>query len=103
MSLPLAWELVLYLALPATVVSGFSFTFTSEPQQCSNLSLSISGSGTPPYSVLIIPVGPTPLQNNIEARTVVYQQFPGNSASISFQLKYPTNSQFVAVVSIHTL
>ncbi|KAI6124564.1 hypothetical protein EDD16DRAFT_555924 [Pisolithus croceorrhizus] len=83
----------------ATVVSGFSFTFTSEPQQCANLSISITGAGTPPYSVLIIPYGPSPLPNNVEARTIVYEQFPGNSSSVSFQLKYPSTSQFVAVVS----
>ncbi|KAI6019848.1 hypothetical protein F5J12DRAFT_813617 [Pisolithus orientalis] len=83
----------------AAVVSGFSFTFTSEPQQCANLSLSITGAGTPPYSVLIIPYGPSPLPNNVEARTIVYEQFPGNSSSVSFQLKYPSTSQFVTVVS----
>ncbi|KAI5996298.1 hypothetical protein EDD15DRAFT_510684 [Pisolithus albus] len=83
----------------AAVVSGYSFTFTSEPQQCANLSLSITGAGTPPYTVLIIPYGPSPLPNNIEARTIVHQPFPDNSSSVSFQLKYPSTSQFVAVVS----
>lgn len=83
----------------AAVVSGFSFTFTSQPQQCANLSISISGAGTPPYSVLIIPYGPSPLPNNVEARTIVHEQFPDNSSSVSFQLKYPSTSQFVAVVS----
>ncbi|KAI6043961.1 hypothetical protein EDC04DRAFT_2890376 [Pisolithus marmoratus] len=83
----------------AAVVSGFSFTFTSQPQQCANLSISITGAGTPPYSVLIIPYGPSPLPNNVEARTIVYEEFPGNTSSVSFQLKYPTTSQFVAVVS----
>ncbi|KIJ58893.1 hypothetical protein HYDPIDRAFT_33732 [Hydnomerulius pinastri MD-312] len=97
-----ALELALYLALSSHLVSGFSFTFTSQPQQCSNLSLDITGSGKPPYSVLIIPYGPTPLPNNIEARTIVYQQFSGDSSSVSFQLKYPANSQFVAVVSDST-
>ncbi|KAF9219529.1 hypothetical protein BS17DRAFT_717307 [Gyrodon lividus] len=95
-------ELALYLALSSSLVSGFSFTFTSQPQQCSNISLQITGSGAPPYSVLIIPYGPSPLPNNIEARTIVYQQFSGDSSSVSFQLRYPTNSQFVAVVSDST-
>lgn len=90
----------IYLALSMSLASGFSFTFTSEPTQCANLSLSISGAGTPPYSVLLIPYGPSPLPNNVEARTIVYEQFSGNSASVSFQLKYPSSSQFVAVVSI---
>ena len=96
---PFPFEFVLSIVLSASLVSGYSFTFTSQPQQCTNLSLEISGSGTPPYSVLIIPYGPTPLANSVEVRTIVYQQFPGDASSVSFQLKYPTNSQFVAVVS----
>ncbi|KAH7886857.1 hypothetical protein F5I97DRAFT_1807293 [Phlebopus sp. FC_14] len=97
-SLP-ALLLALHLVLSSNLVSAFSFTFSSQPQQCTNLSIDITGSGTPPYSVLIIPYGPSPLPNNIEARTIVYQQFSGHSTSVSFQLKYPTDSQFVAVVS----
>ncbi|KIK95558.1 hypothetical protein PAXRUDRAFT_11361 [Paxillus rubicundulus Ve08.2h10] len=90
---PQVLKFALYLALSSSLVSGFSFTFTSQPQQCADLSLQITGSGTPPYSVLIIPYGPSPLPNNIEARTIVYQEFSGDSSSVSFQLKYPTNSQ----------
>lgn len=90
--------LVLAVLLSASLVSGYSFDFTSQPEQCANLSLEISGSGKPPYSVLIIPYGPTPLPNNVEVRTIVFQQFPGDDASLSFQLKYPANSQFVAIV-----
>ncbi|KAG8216791.1 hypothetical protein J3R82DRAFT_7038 [Butyriboletus roseoflavus] len=97
-SLP-ASEILLALALSASLVSGYSFTFTSQPQQCADLSLQISGSGEPPYSVLIIPYGPTPLPNNVEVRTIVYQQFPDNGSSYSFQLKFPATSQFVTVVS----
>lgn len=93
-------ELVLAVLFSATLVSGYSFTFTSQPTQCANLSLQISGSGEPPYSVLIIPYGPTPLPNSVEVRTIVSQQFSGDGASISFQLKYPATSQFVAVVSL---
>jgi hypothetical protein len=100
---PFPSELALSIVLSASLVSGYSFTFTSQPQQCANLSLEISGSGEPPYSVLIIPYGPTPLANNIEVRTIVSQQFPGDDSSVSFQLKYPVNSQFVAVVSHHPL
>lgn len=97
-----ASDFVLALALSASLVSGYSFTFTSEPQQCADLSLQISGSGEPPYSVLIIPYGPTPLPDNVEVRTIVYQQFPDNESSYSFQLKYPATSQFVAVVSYNS-
>ncbi|KAF8439133.1 hypothetical protein L210DRAFT_3621871 [Boletus edulis BED1] len=89
----------LSILLSAALVSAYSFTFTSKPQQCANLSLQISGSGKPPYSVLIIPYGPSPLSNNVEVRTIVSQQFSGDDSSLSFQLKFPANSQFVAVVS----
>jgi hypothetical protein len=65
-----------------------------------NLTIAISGSdGLPPYRALIIPSGPSPLQNNIEVRRIVDVPFEGNSTSVSFKLDYPANSQFVAVVS----
>jgi hypothetical protein len=79
----------------------FSFIFNSTPQQCQNLSLSISGSGLPPYNILIIPSGPSPLPNNVEARRIVNHSFQGDSSSFSFQLKYPAYSQFVAVVRLN--
>ncbi|KAG1862029.1 hypothetical protein DFJ58DRAFT_776015 [Suillus subalutaceus] len=84
------------------LVSSYTWSFTTTPQQCATLSLQISGSGSPPYSVLVIPYGPTPLPNNTEVRTIVYQQFDGSSTTTSFQLKYPSTSQFVAVVSDST-
>ncbi|KAH7906609.1 hypothetical protein BJ138DRAFT_1183003 [Hygrophoropsis aurantiaca] len=96
----LALEHALYLVLSSSLASAYSFTFTSQPQQCGTLSLDIQGSGQPPYSVLIIPYGPTPLPNNIEARTIVNQPFSGDSSSVSFQLKFPANSQFVAVTPV---
>lgn len=52
--------------------------------------------------MLIIPFGPSPLPNNVEARTILDMPFEGNSNTISFQLKYPANSQLVAVVSDST-
>lgn len=84
------------------LVSSYTWSFTTTPQQCATLSLQISGSGSPPYSVLVIPYGPTPLPNNTEVRTIVYQQFDGSSTTTSFQLKFPSTSQFVAVVSDST-
>lgn len=95
---PLAAVLSL-LAFPA-LSAAYSWNFKANPQQCSNLTISIAGSdGQPPYRVLIIPFGPTPLANNVEARTILDVPFEGNSNTISFQLKYPANSQLVAVVS----
>jgi len=79
-------------------VDAYSWNFHSPPQQCGNLTIDITGSdGTPPFHMLIIPFGATPLPNNIEARKITEQVFPARSGS--FQLNYPANSQFVAVVS----
>ncbi|KAF8549432.1 hypothetical protein OG21DRAFT_1421256 [Imleria badia] len=100
--MPRPSQFVFAVVLSASLVSGYSFDFSNQPEQCANLSLSISGSGKPPYSVLIIPYGPTPLPNNVEVRTIVFRQFPGDDASVSFQLKFPGSSQFVAVVSDST-
>ncbi|TDL22848.1 hypothetical protein BD410DRAFT_698316, partial [Rickenella mellea] len=80
--------------------AAYSFNLQTTPAQCQNLTVSITGSGgTPPYKVLILPFGGSPLPNNIEARKIVEQPFPGSATSVSFQLNYPTNSQFVTVVS----
>jgi hypothetical protein len=89
------WLLVLSPAL----VSAYTWQFTNTPAQCQNVTIAISGAGSPPYNVLIIPFGPTPLPNNIEARRIVSQDFQGNQSTVSFELEYPANSQFVAVVS----
>ncbi|KAJ3555239.1 hypothetical protein NM688_g2686 [Phlebia brevispora] len=86
------------LLLLPSLASAFSFNFTSTPRQCQTLNISISGSGQPPYSVLIIPFGASPLPNNTEVRKIFQQNFTGNATSQSFQLNYPANSQFVAVV-----
>lgn len=94
--------LVFYLCLSIlpSLSFGYSFDFTSTPTQCSNLSLSIAGTGgQPPYSVLLIPFGPSTLPNNTEARRITQQNFSGTDTTLSFQLKFPSNSQFVAVVS----
>ncbi|KAG6900476.1 hypothetical protein C0993_010195 [Termitomyces sp. T159_Od127] len=47
----------------------------------------------------MIPFGPSPLANNIEARTIVDQPFPDGASSVSFKLNYPADSQFVAILS----
>ncbi|KAL7277349.1 hypothetical protein ACG7TL_009208 [Trametes sanguinea] len=87
----------------AASASAFSFNFKTTPRQCQNLTIDITGSGQPPYSLLIIPFGPTPLPNSIEARRITEVPFTNSSATeVSFQLKFPENSQFVAVVSDST-
>ncbi|KDQ58743.1 hypothetical protein JAAARDRAFT_47090 [Jaapia argillacea MUCL 33604] len=86
--LPIPLLALALATLAPSLASAFSFQFTSTPQQCS---------GQPPYSVVIIPFGPSPLPNNIEARKIFQTNFTGSS--VSFKLNYPANSQFVAVMS----
>jgi len=78
--------------------TAYTWQFTSQPRQCQNVSIAVQGSGKPPYSLLIIPSGPTPLSNNTEVRTIQNISFPGSSTSLSFKLNFPENSSFVAVV-----
>ncbi|KAG7448852.1 uncharacterized protein BT62DRAFT_929922 [Guyanagaster necrorhizus] len=91
---------LLLLELPAPS-TAYSWSFTSTPAQCQNLTVSVSGSdGKGPYRILIVPFGSSPFANNTEVRRILDQKFPSDSATeVTFQLNYPENSQFVAVVS----
>ncbi|KAH9941607.1 uncharacterized protein BXZ73DRAFT_41530 [Epithele typhae] len=83
----------------AAVAAAYSFNIVSTPRQCQTLEVDITGSGgSPPYSLLLVPTGPTPLANQVEARRITEVPF-NTSSSVSFQLKFPENSQFIAVVS----
>ncbi|KDR84276.1 hypothetical protein GALMADRAFT_705230 [Galerina marginata CBS 339.88] len=94
--LPISILTTLYY-LPTT--SAYTWAFQNTPKQCSNLTVSISGSdGAPPYRVLILPFGPSPLAGVIEARKIMDMAFDPKSTSLSFPLNYPANSQFVAVL-----
>jgi len=91
-------SLLIILLFPF-LVNAYTWQFTSQPRQCQDVSLSVKGSGgQPPYSLLIIPTGPSPLPNNTEVRTVLNIPFSGTSTTLSFKLNYPENSSFVAVV-----
>ncbi|KAJ6470062.1 hypothetical protein C8R47DRAFT_1222691 [Mycena vitilis] len=94
----LATALVL-AAAPTLADAAYTWSFDSQPTQCGNVSITVSG-GSPPFSVLVVPFGSSPLPNNIEARKI--QDETGTSSKISFKLNYPANSQFVAVVSDST-
>jgi len=91
------------LFLIPSLVAAYTFKFTSVPTQCQELSLSIEGQGSPPYQVLIIPVGPSTAANNVEVRKVIDQTFPDNGTTVSFPLRFPANSQFVATVRFFAL
>ncbi|PFH49873.1 hypothetical protein AMATHDRAFT_62260 [Amanita thiersii Skay4041] len=100
LSLHLIPLVLLQLIVAPTFSAAYTWQFDATPQQCKKLSISINGSGgKPPYRVLIIPFGPTPLANNVEVRTIMDKQFDDGSKTLSFQLPFPANSQFVAVVS----
>ena len=91
-----------FFLLPS-LATAYTFRFTSVPTQCQDLSLATEGQGSPPYEVLIIPVGPSTAPNNVEVRKVIDQTFPNNGTTVSFPLRFPANSQFVAVVRLFTL
>lgn len=98
-SLPIL--LLLTLSSLSTLSAAYTWNFATPPQQCSNLTVSLVGSGgVPPYRLLVLPSGPSPLSSGIEVRTILDVPFPDDSTTVSFQLKYPANSQLVAVVSI---
>jgi len=100
--LPISLLAVLFAFFPS-LVSAFSFNINNTPQQCQNLSISITGSGgQAPYTALIVPFGASPLANNTEVRRIMTKAFDGTSTTLSFQLNYPENSQFVVVVSDST-
>ncbi|KAI0052110.1 hypothetical protein FA95DRAFT_1553783 [Auriscalpium vulgare] len=90
---------LLPLVLLPSLSNAFSWQFNNAPRQCSNVSISITGAGQPPYSLLLIPSGPSPLANNVEVRKIQNIPFSGSSTTLNFDLAYPANSSFVAVVS----
>ena len=90
---------VFFFFLPR-YASAYTWQFTTQPRQCQNASIAIQGSGQPPYSLLLIPSGPTPLPNNTEVRTIQNISFTGTSTTLSFNPNYPEDSSFVAVVCL---
>lgn len=104
---PSSWLTMFSFSIPIfllpSLAAAYTFKFTSVPTQCQELSLAIEGQGSPPYEVLIIPVGPSTAPNNVEVRKVVDQTFPNNGTTVSFPLRFPTDSQFVAIVRRSTL
>lgn len=86
-----------FLAQPT---AAYTWAFDNSPTQCGPLAVSILNDtgGNPPYDLLIVPHGPTPLANNIEPRTVRTLKF---NTELNFTLdNYPARSQLVAVVSV---
>jgi hypothetical protein len=88
-------SLIVLLLFPL-LANAYTWQFTSQPSQCRNVSLSIQGSGQPPYSLLLLYTGPIPFQKSKEFRK--NHNIPFSGTSVSFLLDYPENSTFVAVV-----
>jgi hypothetical protein len=79
--------------------TAYSWHFNAPPTQCSNLSITVTGSdGVPPYRVLIIPFGPSPLSSNIDVRSTIDLSFDGDLTTVNFPVNYPAHSHFIAVV-----
>ena len=86
---------LLLLGLPS-LAAAYSFNIDNTPRQCEDLTVSITGSGQPPYTLLVIPFGPTPLNTSKEVRRIIQKNFTDNS--ITFPLNYPVSSQFIVQV-----
>ena len=100
MKIPCSLSVILLFPL---LVNAYTWQFTSPPLQCKNVTLSVQGSGgQPPYSLMIIPTGASPLPNT-EVRALQNIPFPGTSTTLSFNLNYPETSTFVAVVRSYFL
>src|ERR1700759_3304860 len=98
---PHALFIFLHVLTQFTSSAAYSWKLNSAPVQCSNISISLTGSGgLPPYNVLVVPFGPTPFQDKIDVRGIIYQTFNGDS--VSLPINYPADTQFVAVVSSNT-
>lgn len=79
---------------------AYSWNLRDDARQCTNSTVVLNGSGgKPPYKLLMIPFGASPL--SVEARRIVEQVFiaDGDQTSGEIKVSYPANSQFVAVVS----
>jgi hypothetical protein len=78
------------------LAKAYTWQFTSQPSQCEDITITLQGSGKPPYRLLIVPHGSTPLPNGTEVRRI--QDIPFSESSTTFKLPYPENSSFIAVV-----
>ncbi|KZV95902.1 hypothetical protein EXIGLDRAFT_734385 [Exidia glandulosa HHB12029] len=82
--------------LAPSLAAAFSFTFGSTPTQCQNATINIVGDdGVEPYNILILAYGHPPGGN--EVRKIISHDWTGKSTSV--EIAFPSNSQFVAVVS----
>lgn len=81
-------------------VKAYQWAFDNAPSQCGPLVVSITDQtgGEPPYSLLLVPHGPSPLPNGVDTRTVQTVAF-NTTTELNFTLNYPAGSELVAVVN----
>ncbi|KAH8833888.1 hypothetical protein DL96DRAFT_1578732 [Flagelloscypha sp. PMI_526] len=94
------FQLAASLALLPLSTMALSWEFAEQPKQCKSVLVNVTSPGVPPYRLLVIPFGASPLSK--EVRKITEQAFDGNSNTVQLSLKYPANSQFVAVLSDST-
>ena len=84
--------------LPAAQAFDYHFS-PSTPQQCASANVIVTGNDTSlPLDLLLIPYGPLPLSD--ASKTIYEIPFNGpDPYRINFQVKYPTGTQFVALVN----
>lgn len=95
-----SFSFILLSFLSTQTVEAYTWAFDNPPSQCGPLSVSITDGtgGNPPFELVIIPYGPTPLFS-VEVRTVQTITF-NTSTNLNFTLNYPAASQLVAIVSL---
>ena len=95
-------HILLLLAIVLRSAYSYTWSFEETPSQCGQITVTVAGSdATPPFRVLIVPFGPSSLPGGVDPRSVLDIPFSGNQNSVKFQLTYPENLQFVAVVSVY--
>ncbi|KAH8834202.1 hypothetical protein DL96DRAFT_1756600, partial [Flagelloscypha sp. PMI_526] len=88
----------LFCLFLAACAHAYTWAFENNPAQCQSLRVKIQGDdGQPPFRLLLLPYGAAPGQ--YETRYIQTITF-NTSDHLDFQLNYPSNSQFVAVVSV---
>ncbi|KAG8851398.1 hypothetical protein FRB96_009235 [Tulasnella sp. 330] len=83
-----------FVLLWLPLASAWSFNISSRVVQCADLSVAWDG-GVAPWELVLIPVGAL---SGPEIRTIVDANITSGN-SYSFQLKFPTNSSFLAMMS----
>ena len=83
-------------ALCASSAAGYSFNIASSVQQCQAFTVNINGQGSPPFSLLLLPI-------DNSTQTSIPTLYPFNtSTSLTVPiLRYAATTELIAVVSIH--